>query len=101
LILLSGPPSLLIVVQPGVEVNAVVDAAAAEADRGDAEPIEEREADAEVFRGLRPGEAADHRSWERGMVVVHGAEESGAILHSGGPQAIPQPTSYVVRRSQA
>jgi len=35
--LLSGPPLLLIVVEPGVEVNAVVEAAAAEVDRRDVE----------------------------------------------------------------
>jgi hypothetical protein len=55
---------LLIVVQPGVEVNAVVEAAAAEAHRGNAQLVEQRDADAEVFRRLRLGEAANHRARE-------------------------------------
>jgi hypothetical protein len=91
LILLSGPPSLLIVVQPGVEVNAVVDAAAAEADRGDAQPVEERETDAEVFGGLGPGEAANHRARKRsfihrqsrtgGCAGVPSVAKRGALVH--------------------
>ena len=59
---ISGPPSLLIVVQPGMEVNAVVKAAATKADRGNTQLIEERDADAEVLGRLRFGEAADHRT---------------------------------------
>jgi len=67
LILLSGPPSLLIVVQPGVEVNAVENASAAEANCGDFEGVEQRDSDAEVVRRFGLGEAADRWPGERGI----------------------------------
>jgi len=49
---------LLIVIQPGVEVNSVVEAAAAEVDGGDAETVEQCDADAQVLGCLVLGEAA-------------------------------------------
>ena len=46
------------VVQPGVEVKSVPDAAAPKANRRDAKPVEEGDADAEVLRRLVFREAA-------------------------------------------
>jgi hypothetical protein len=46
------------VVQPGVEVKSVPDAAASKANRRDAQPVEERDADAEVIRGFLLRETA-------------------------------------------
>jgi hypothetical protein len=65
-LLLSGPPSLLIVVQPGIEVNPVVEAAATEADDRNMQLVEERQADAQVLRGLLLSEAAHDGTWKGG-----------------------------------
>ncbi len=50
--LLSGPPSVLIFVQPFVEVNAVVDASATEFDVRNSELLEERDANTQVLGRL-------------------------------------------------
>ena len=65
---------LLIVVEPGVEVNAVVEAAAAEVDRGDSERLEHGDADAEVVGGLLLGEAADEGARERQFIHREGGK---------------------------
>src|SRR5690349_13766565 len=62
--LLSGPPSLLIVVQPGVEVNAVVHAPPPEPYRRDPELAQERYADAEIIGGLFLSQTTRQRTRE-------------------------------------
>jgi hypothetical protein len=61
--LLSGPPLALIVIQPGVEVNAVVHASTTEMNSRNAQLLEERRADAEVLGCLLLREAAG--KWAR------------------------------------
>lgn len=56
------------VVQPGVEVNPVPNAASAEADWRDAQAVEESDADTEVLRGFRFGQAAHSGAMKRGLV---------------------------------
>jgi hypothetical protein len=56
------------VVQPRVEVNPVPDAASSEADRRDAQAVEEGDADPEVLGGLRFGQAAHGGAMKRGLV---------------------------------
>ncbi len=56
------------VVQPGVEVNSVPDAATPKADGRDAQAVEEGDPDAEVVRGLLLREAADRGAWQNGIV---------------------------------
>lgn len=46
--LLSGPPSALIFVEPRIEVNAVVDATATEFDVRNAELLEERDTNTQI-----------------------------------------------------
>ena len=48
-------------IEPGVEVKAVVNEAPANADWRDLEGFEEGQADSEVGRGLLSGQAADCR----------------------------------------
>ena len=50
--LLSGPPSVLIFVEPGIQVNAVIDRAPAEMQAWNAEFFKERDADPEVRGSL-------------------------------------------------
>ena len=50
--LLSGPPSVLIFVEPRIQVNAVVDGAATEMHPRHAEVLKERDADPEVSGSL-------------------------------------------------
>ena len=57
--LLSGPPSVLIVIQPAVEVKTIIGAAASEPDRRNAQFGKKREPDAQVRGGLHAREAAD------------------------------------------
>ena len=59
------------VVQPGVEVNAVPDAAASQTYGRDAQAVEERDADAEILRGLVLGEAASGRAGECEVIHRH------------------------------
>jgi hypothetical protein len=68
--LLSGPPSVLIFFEPGVEVNPVVDAAPAELDARDAQLGKERDADAKIGCGLLPGEAANGRAGQRCLCTL-------------------------------
>jgi hypothetical protein len=60
------------VFQPGVEVKSVPDAAASEANRRDAKPVEEGDADAEVLRRLFLGETAS--SGARKCVFIYGSD---------------------------
>lgn len=50
--LLSGPPSVLIFVEPRIQVNAVVDRAATELETRNTEFFKERDADPEVSGSL-------------------------------------------------
>ena len=64
------------VVQPGVEVKSVPDAAAPEANRRDAQPVKERDTDAEVISRFLFREAACGGA--RKCVFIHGSYvESG------------------------
>jgi hypothetical protein len=65
---------LLIVVEPGVEVNAVVEAAAAEVEGGDLQRLEHRDSNAEIVGGLLLGEAADHGA-RQGLFIHRSVRE--------------------------
>jgi hypothetical protein len=67
---------LLIVVEPRVEVNAVIEAAAAEVDGRDPKRLEHRDADAQVVGGFLLGEAADDGARE-GQVIHQWARRRG------------------------
>jgi hypothetical protein len=64
------------VVQPGVEVKSVPDAAASEANRRDAQPVEESDADAEVVRGFLFSEAAGGGAGKCGFIHRHDKKTS-------------------------
>jgi len=57
--LLPGPPSALIFVQPGIQVNAVIDATPPELDDRDPELGQQRDADPEICRRLLFAKAAN------------------------------------------
>jgi hypothetical protein len=59
--LLSGPPSVLIVLKPRIQVNDIVHTTSAELDVRDAELDEEGDPDAQVDSGLAFSEAS--RGW--------------------------------------
>ena len=59
--LLSGPPSTLIFIEPGVQINAVVHAAATKLDERNPQLGKQRDADPQVGSGLFPREAAHSR----------------------------------------
>jgi hypothetical protein len=52
----------LIFVQPGIEVNAVVDPATTEVNGGHAERLEQRYTHAEVVSGFLPGQTPRERA---------------------------------------
>jgi len=58
--LLSGPPTLLIFIEPVVQVNHVPHAPPAEVDRWHAQLIEKRGSHAEIARRLQAVQAPDH-----------------------------------------
>jgi len=70
--LLSGPPSVLIVLKPSIQVNHVPHRAPAKLDGRRPELEEEGHADAEIGSGLFLGEAADRGERQAG-VVLHAA----------------------------
>jgi len=57
--LLSGPPSALIVFEPRVQVNAVVHAAPPQLDERNPQLGKQRDANPEISGGLLSGEAAN------------------------------------------
>lgn len=57
-------------VEPGIQVNLVVDASASELHERHVERGEERHADREIGRGLACGQAARRRQREAAHVVV-------------------------------
>jgi hypothetical protein len=76
--LLSGPPSTLIFVQPLVEVNAVVDASAAEFDVRNAKLLEERDANTQVCGCLVLAEKPCFGKAQRVAGCVIGFHAAGA-----------------------
>ena len=77
--LLSGPPSALIFVEPRIQVNAVVDASAAEFDVRNAEAFEERDANTQVCGCLLLAEQACFGKSQRFADRAIGFHIAGAI----------------------
>ena len=76
--LLSGPPSALIFVEPGIEVNAVVDATAPEFDVRNAELLEERDANTQVCGRVLLAEKPCFGKPQRVASSAIGAHAAGA-----------------------
>lgn len=66
-------------IEPGVEVNDVVDQAAAQADRGRPDLCEQRDANPKVFSRLLAGEASG-AGQRQGRAIVHGWPSWPALL---------------------
>jgi hypothetical protein len=66
--LLSGPPSALIFVEPRIQVNPVVHQPPPEPDRWHAELNKEGDSDAEIGSGLLPRETANFPLRQNGIV---------------------------------
>jgi len=74
--LLRGPPSALIVIEPGIQVKSVIDGAATKLDAGDIQGVEQRDADSKICSRLRLTEAPNDRKakglWREFTFVFHG-----------------------------
>jgi hypothetical protein len=68
---------LLIVIQPGIEVNPVIDPAATEVNSGNAERLKQRYTHAEIVSGLLARQATGKRAGEDRL--VHGEGSAGGI----------------------
>lgn len=70
------------VVQPGVEVKSVPDAAAPEANRRDAKPVEESDADAEIVSGFLFREAARRGARQCSFFHQYRVQQRHPSLHT-------------------